>query len=143
MQGIKRAAIAVALVTSFWIGGAAAQVRDSVFTDYDSYSSYVDRSIMSRQFGPFIQAMGGRDEYTSEQLAGVERQFTQIYPVDFEEGGTFNRRELGSGIMQEGRYFRTGDRYVYYYALLHQRDDSLIVLEFALNSDAEVIMNKF
>ena len=143
MQGIKRAISAAALAATLWTGGADAQMRDSVFADYDSYSAYVDRAVMSRQFGAFVQDMGGRDEYTSEQLAGVERQFTQIYPVDFEEGGVFNRRDLGTGMMQEGRYYRTGDRYVYFYALLHQREDSLIVLEFALNSDAETIMRRF
>jgi len=123
--------------------GAQAQQRDSVFASYDEYSTYVDRMIMNRDFIPFIQTMGGRDEYTPEQLAGVNRQLMSVFTVDFENSAVFRAEDLGGGMRREARVYWSGETYAFFYAMLHQRTDDLVVVNFNLNSSISDIMADF
>jgi len=120
-----------------------AQEKDSVFGDYAAYSAYVDRHIMTRKFSDLILRLGGRDEYTKEEIAGLQRQLEGVWPGDFLQSTVFNRRDLGGGVSQEARMYWTRSSYGYFYALLHQRENDLVVINFALNSDSTPIMNRF
>ena len=51
---------------------AMAQQRDSIFSSYDSYQTFVDGRVANRDFISLIQTLGGRDEYTKEQLNGIQ-----------------------------------------------------------------------
>ena len=42
--------------------------------------------------------------------------------------------DLGGGIRQEARAFWGGGRYLFFYAILHQRKDALVVLNFSMNT---------
>jgi hypothetical protein len=120
-----------------------AQDRDSVFSDYASYARFVDQMIMTRNFEPLVLQLGGRDEYTPEQLASTNHQLLRAFPYDFKNAAVFRQTDLGGGMIQEGRVYWIGDSYAYYYAILHQRTDSIIVLSFNLNSSIGTIMDKF
>lgn len=89
-----------------------------------------------------ILRLGGRDEYTKEEIAGLQRQFDGIWAADFRNGTVFNRQDLG-GVSQEARMYWTGKSYCYFYALLHQRENDLVVINFALNSNSTPIMDRF
>ncbi|MFK7755166.1 MAG: hypothetical protein AB8B51_21790 [Sedimentitalea sp.] len=124
--------------------GASAQVRDSVFTDYAEYDAFVDKSIMTRDFVALVLQLGGRDEYTPEQLAATKDQLGRAFPVDFTDATVFRRIDLGGGFSQEARaYWTANGRYAFYFAFLHQRDDGLIVMNFNLNSNPQAIMDNF
>ena len=120
-----------------------AQVRDSVFTNYEDYNTYVDEKIMARDFIPLIQTLGGRDEYTTEQLNSVNNQMRSLFLVDFENVARFREEDLGGGMRQEGRVYWTGEQYVFFYAMLHQREGELVVINFNLNSSISAIMEDF
>lgn len=120
-----------------------AQERDSVFVDYDAYADFVDSHIMTRDFIPLIQTLGGRDEYTIEQLQGIRNQLLGAWPNDFTGKSVFRQEDLGGGIRQEGRVYWTGEYYAYYYAVLHERDDELVVINFYLNTSITEIMARF
>lgn len=125
-------------------GMAAAQTRDSHFEDYAAYDRFVDAHLLSRDFVPLIQTLGGRDEYTVEQLSGINSRFLSIYPQDFRQGAVIRETDLGHGFRQEARvYWTDGTGYLYYFAMLHDRPDALIVLTFTINSDVSEIMKEF
>ncbi len=121
-----------------------AQQRDSFFADYQAYARFVDSRVMNRDFIELIQVLGGRDEYTPEQLQEVNRQFLLVYPHDFSSRAVLREVDLGQGFRQEMRAY-WGDRtgYNYFYALLHLRDDGLVVLNFSMNSDVSRVMAEF
>jgi hypothetical protein len=122
---------------------AMAQENDSQFADYRAYDAYVDKMITTRQWVEFVIHMGGRDEYTAEDLSKIEAQFNQIYPRNFTARTIFREQDLGGNIRREARAYWGGGRYLFFYAILHQRDDFLVVLNFSINTKVEAVMNKF
>ncbi|MDQ2088603.1 hypothetical protein [Marimonas arenosa] len=120
-----------------------AEERDSLFTDYADYSAYVDRMLTTRAWADFILRMGGRDEYTPQQLTKIAADFDAIYPAAFTQRTLFREVDLGGGIRQEARAYWNGGSYLFYYAILHQRDDALVVLNFSMNSKIEPVMARF
>ena len=122
---------------------ARAQNVDSLFTDYDAYAAFVDKQVMARDFIPLIQQLGGRDEFTKEELAANQRQLVGVWPTNFENVTVFKRVDLGGGVLQEGRLYWTGTSYAFFYAMLHQRADDLVVITFLLNSSSKPIMDRF
>lgn len=119
------------------------QQRDSVFASYDAYSSYVDKMIMGREFESLIMDLGGRDEYTKEQLGAVNNQLLGAFPSDFEHSTIFREENMGGGMHQEARAFWTGESYAFFYAVIHIRENDVVVLNFNLNSSVATIMSKF
>ncbi|MEQ9693865.1 hypothetical protein [Shimia sp. SDUM112013] len=124
-------------------GFALAQIQDSVFKDYKTFERFVDREAKSRDIATLLSILGGRDELTSEQIRNIEGQFLALYPEDFENVVVFNRKDLGNGITQEARAYWIGLRYVYFYFMLHQRDDELVVLRFSFNSLPDKMLKEF
>lgn len=122
---------------------ALAQQRDSEFANYDAYAAFVDQQVMTRNFTLLIQQLGGRDEYTTEELAANQRQMEGIWPQNLRNVTVFNRSNLGGGIWQEGRIYWTGNSYAYFYALMHQRENELIIISFAMNASSKPIMDRF
>jgi len=123
---------------------ATAEQRDSFFQDYQDYARFVDSHIMNRDFIEMIQVLGGRDEYTIEQLNGINQRFINLFPVDFSSSAVVRKTDLGNGFSQEMRaYWGNNAGYNYFYALLHARDDGLVVLTFTLNSDVSEVLNEF
>lgn len=120
-----------------------AQERDSVFSTYEAYSGYVDEMIMGRDFKPLIMVLGGRDEYTKEQLATVNGQLLAAFPSDFEHSTIFREENMGGGVIQEARAYWTGERYAFFYAVIHIRENDVVILNFNLNSSVATIMGKF
>lgn len=138
----KIASIACAVVMG--ASSAAAQSADSEFASYEAYASYVDQQLTQRNFIPFIQKMGGRDEYTIEQLKGVNRQLTSIFPANFTSRTLFLEEDLGGDIRREARaYWSERAGYLFFYAILHERRDKVVVLNFAVNTKLEKILAKF
>ena len=126
-----------------WAGSATAQQGDGVFRDYDSYSAFVDDSMMQREFSALIVGLGGNDEFSAEQLDAARLNMEKGWPTNFEDAAVFREEDLGGGLRQEGRIFWNGTYYAYYYALLHQRADDLQVLSFLINSSIKPIMERF
>ncbi|GAB5438570.1 hypothetical protein [Falsiruegeria mediterranea] len=121
-----------------------AWAEDSRFDSYDAYERFIDDKIMSRDFIPLINNMGGKDEYTPEQMRGVNAQLLNAMPFDFTDTALIKRVDLGNGFSQEMRaYWNKRTSYVYFYAFLHQTEDDLIVLKFNLNTNSEKIFGKF
>lgn len=123
--------------------GVLAQNRDSIFDNYADYSAFVDNHIMTRSFTPLILRLGGRDEYTKEQLDANQRQMQGVWPNDFRNVTVFNRQDLGGGVSQEARMYWNGTAYAFFYAILHDRGTELVVINFALNTSISTIMEKF
>ncbi len=73
----------------------------------------------------------------------MNRRLLDVFPKDFEHTTVFKRVDLGGNIKQEARAFWVGENYVFFYAILHQREDGLVVINFNLNSNVEKIMSKF
>lgn len=136
--------VAVAIfIPMMTVGLVAAQERDSVFGDYQGYETFVDDKIMHRDFVELVKALGGRDEYSTRQLDGIQQQFTDIFPIDFRHKTVFKKIDLGGGMTQEARAYWIGERYIYFYALLHQREQDLVVINFTVNSLVGKVLAKF
>ncbi|WP_164658972.1 hypothetical protein [Tropicibacter sp. Alg240-R139] len=122
----------------------AAWAQDSRFDSHDAYVRFIDNKIMSRDFIPLITQMGGRDEYTPEQMNSANARLLNAMPFDFEETALIKKVDLGNGFSQEMRaYWNNRTSYVFFYAFLHQNTDELIVLKFSLNTNSEKIFDKF
>lgn len=118
--------------------------EDSVFDSYDEYTRYVDSHIMARDFVPLVLRLGGRDEYTNEQLESVNVQLMSAMKQDFSNSTVLKRVKLGSGFTQEARvYWNDQLGYTYFYALLHDQPGGLVVLRFTLNTSSDAIFSKF
>ncbi len=123
---------------------APAQQRDSFFDDYAAYADFVDSHIVNRDFITLIQVLGGRDEYTIEELQRISNRMMTAYPTNFVGRAVSKQVELDGGFRQEMRiYWNAGTGYLYFYAFLHQRDDALVVLTFTMNSDSAKIFERF
>ena len=123
---------------------AAAQQRDSFFDSYGDYVDFVDNHIINRNFIELIQVLGGRDEYKAGQLQDIEDQMRSTFPNNFVGGALARRVELESGFSQEMRVYWDADLgYNFFYAVLHQRPDGVVVLRFAMNSNIDKILAKF
>jgi len=123
---------------------ANAQQKDSYFENYQDYERFVDSRMMNRDFIELIQVLGGRDEYTPEQLRGVAQRFRNIFPSDFTNRAVVRKTDLGEGFSQEMRiYWDDNTGYNYFYAMLHARADWLVVLTFTMNSDVSEVLAKF
>lgn len=132
------------VLVTFWPHFAAAEERDSYFPSYAAYDDFVTGHIMRREFIPVIQKLGGRDEYTIEQLNGINGRFRAIYPADFRNVAVIRETDLGQGFRQEARvYWSPEAGYVYFFAMLHDQPDALVVLTFTINSDVTEIMKEF
>lgn len=119
-----------------------AQEQDSVFSSYSALYSYVDTHMARRDFIPLIQRLGGRDEYTVEQLNGVQNQFNSIYRQNFQHRGQVRVRNLENGFKEEVVAYWTGTAYIWLYMFTHQRADTVLVVSFTINSSAEPVMSK-
>lgn len=119
------------------------QERDSVFASDQAFHSFVDNHVGRRDFIPLIQKLGGRDEYTMEQLQGLQQQFTAIYPTDFSHRATVRTRQLENGFREEIITYWTDLAYIWFYAITHQREDGLVVINFALNSSYDAVAQRF
>ncbi|WP_212523193.1 hypothetical protein [Actibacterium sp. MT2.3-13A] len=119
------------------------QETDSIFADDATFHSFVDGHIARRDFIPLIQRLGGRDEYTAEQLNGLQQQFLAIYPADFTHRATVRTRLLENGFREEIVGYWTGLAYIWFYAITHQRDDGVVVISFALNSNYDQVAARF
>lgn len=118
--------------------------EDSKFVNYDAYAAFVDQNIMSRDFIPLINRLGGRDEYTPEQITGVNSQLLAAMPYDFTGAAILKQEKLGGGFIREIRaYWNDRDSYVYYYGLLHENGEQLVVVKFYLNTNSDKIFDKF
>jgi len=122
---------------------AIAQEQDSIFADYSAYDDFVDKMLTTRQWVTFVQKMGGRDEYSPEALTKIKDQFDSIFPRNFTSRTIFNQEDLGGNIRRETRAFWGSGRYLFFYAILHERSDDLVVLNFAINTKIEAIMGKY
>lgn len=121
-----------------------ALAQDSVFSNYDDYMRFVDSHIMARDFIPLVLRLGGRDEYTDEQLNAANVQLMSAMPRDFSNSAVLKRVKLSNGFSQEARvYWNDQLGYTYFYALLHDQPDGLVVLRFTLNTNIDAIFSKF
>lgn len=139
----KIISLAVLAVLLAQAAPVAAQMRDSVFRDYDAYAAFVDRTVKARKFAELILVLGGRDEYTREQLQAAQDNFLRIYDRNFTERVIFLERDLGGGIRQEVRGYHVGESYIWFYAIMHQRADDLVVINFKLNSSINAVLEPF
>ncbi|KNG93000.1 hypothetical protein [Pseudaestuariivita atlantica] len=135
--------ILIAFVFAILPAALAAQQEDSVFDDYQSYAAFVDDHIMGRDFVPLIQFLGGRDEYTREELQSLQAQFTGIYPQDFTDGAVLKETTLGARFLTEVRAYWGPSGYIWFGALLHEREGQVVVINFRLNSKSMAVLTDY
>lgn len=122
----------------------AVQAQESVFTDYDDYARYVDTRVMNRDFVPLVKRLGGNSKYTEAELNAINVQLMNAMQRDFTNVAVIKNVDLGNGFRQEARvYWHEHIGYTYFYAFLHDRGDSLVVLRFDLNTNSNTIFDKF
>lgn len=124
---------------------AAAEGIAGHFENRAAYESFIDSQMKARNFSDAVHKLGGGDEYSEQELTAIADQLRAYYPQDFTHAAILRSAELGQGFRQEARAYwsEPEGRYLYFYALLHQRDDALIVLSFSADTEADVIMGKF
>ena len=140
---MQRIVLALSFLLALTASGQA-QERDSVFEDYADYDAFLDAHIMGRDFGPLILRLGGRDEYTTEELGGIVGNFTRIYPTDLTGKIVFNQEAMGDGMRREARGYYNDKSYIWFYAIMHQRPEGgLVIINFRLNASIGPIMQAF
>ena len=122
---------------------AALAQEDSIFQNYDDFTNYVDDHMMNRDFIPMVQRLGGRDEYTQEQLSQVNTQLLAAFPQDFPNKAIVRSVDMGAGFREEAWVYWQGLSYAWFYVLLHDRGNDLLVIQFNINSNASVVLDKF
>ena len=130
----------------FALGLAApSSAQDSVFASYEAFEEFVDDGFKSRDFATLTKRLGGRDEYTPEQLTALTNQMRAVLPMDFTDGAVMKEVVLENGFRQEARtYWREGTlQYVYSYFLLQERGDALVVINFNFNTSVAPILASF
>lgn len=142
---LKLLKTAVLGATLLFPNALMAQSQDSVFESYQAYQTFVDTQIAEANYGELVKVLGGRDEYTPEQLAQVVSQFQRALPHQMTDKATLRQIKLSDEFVQEAFAYWAADtlQYVYFYALVHQRENELVVLQFNLNTDAETILSEF
>ena len=113
---------------------AQSQVQDSIFPDRSAMQKYIWETVRDRKFSDLVLRLGGRDEYTTEQLAGVQNQFGQIYPQPFKEAKQVVDKRLENGFRKEIVSFWRGTSYLWLYLFTHEVDGKLVVINFRMNS---------
>ncbi|MEM6480122.1 MAG: hypothetical protein AAF841_10780 [Pseudomonadota bacterium] len=132
------------IFTLGFIAPASAQEPPGLFSTYTDYEDYLVSAAKDRRFGEMLVRLGGGDEYTPEQVAQLQAQLDNIFPRDFDRDDLVVRDPIGNGYFHEIRtVYRAGTlQYLFIYCLLHQRDDALIVLNFAFNTSAQPIFGR-
>lgn len=119
---------------------AGAQDGNGLFADDDSLVAFVEQHGKVRDFPTLLRELGGGDEYTDQQIAGLDAQLRNIYPDDFTAFALVKSRTLESGFRQRVYTFWNGTAYVWLYLMTHQRQDGVQVIQFSFNSDNEAII---
>ncbi len=115
-----------------------------LFKTHQDYVDFVDSKVMSRDFIPLIKQLGGDDEYTDAQLKSTNAQLLNVMPFDFTGTELIKNVSLSASFSQEMRVFwNAKSSYVYFYSLLHHREDGVVVLKFNLNTNSDKIFEKF
>ncbi|WP_270730322.1 hypothetical protein [Shimia sp. Alg240-R146] len=128
---------------SLFLGATMASAQDGVFESYADYEAFVNSHMMSREFATATMRLGGRDEITPEKMASIEQQLLGIFQRDFTNKTVFKTVMLDGGVRQEGRMYWQGTSYLFLYALLHEHETGLAVLEFHYSTKAGKITGKF
>lgn len=134
---------ALAAAMLIWTAAGPARAESGVYTDYAALRETLDTLMTERSVGALLEAFGGADEYTAEQLASLEAQMKNVYAEDFQNKATVRVVELENGFRQEMIAYWTGINYVYVYLFLHQRESDLLAVHMSFNSDVNTIMEKF
>ena len=114
------------------------------FSSYEEYQSYLDKKMKNREFSTVIKDFGGADEYTEQELTRIQTQLRDIVPFYLTDARMLKQVELENGFSQELRaYWNDKNSYIYFYALLHERDDDLLVIQFYLNTNPEELLTRF
>lgn len=121
---------------------AQAQVKKSVFESYESYDAFINKTMKARDISAMLTWLGGHS-YKPEEVAQITQNLLRAWPEPFDQGAVFRREDLGNGVWQEGRLYWNEKSYGYYYAILHEREDGLIVLNFSINTNVREIMERF
>lgn len=77
-----------------------AQQQDSFIDSPEALYEFVDENTKSRNFPELISVLGGRDEYTVEELTALDKQFRAIYPRNFDNRALVKSRKLMSGFSE-------------------------------------------
>ena len=116
----------------------------SEFSSYEEYETLLNMKMKNREFSNVLRDMGGDDEYTEQQLARIQSQMLGAVPYYLTNVDIIKRVELQNGFSQELRaYWNDRNSYIYFYALLHERDDDLLVILFAFNTNPKELLAKF
>ncbi len=143
IQDMKRWMTALAAAMLIWTAAAPARAESGVYADYTALRETLDTLMTERSVAALLEAFGGADEYTAEQLAALEVQMKNVYAEDFENKAMVRVVELENGFRQEMIAFWTGIDYVYVYLFLHQREADILAVHMSFNSDVNTIMEKF
>ncbi len=143
MPRIPSVLAGLALAASLAAAPVTAQDRDSRFTSYETYAEFVDTHIRARKFKALILRLGGRDEYTIDQLNQIQGQFVDIYSRDFTDSAVLKEETLGPGFKTEVRAHWGPSGYVWYTAFLHETRTELVVINFRLNSNAPEVLGAY
>ncbi|MEX5728937.1 hypothetical protein Ga0609869_002290 [Rhodovulum iodosum] len=137
------AVLAVALALTAFQAPAQDGRPDGIFDDYAELRSFLRQKAAMRDFVPLIQRLGGRDEYSPEQLDAINSQFRSIYPAALTDDMRVRTRALENGFREEIIAFREREHYLWIYLLYHERGQDLVVINFSMNSNAEPILTRF
>ncbi|WP_170413244.1 hypothetical protein [Ruegeria atlantica] len=114
------------------------------FSSYEAYQSILDKKMKNREFANVVREMGGADEYSEQELARIQIQLREVAPYYLTNADIVKRVELENGYSQELRaYWNDKNSYIFLYALLHQRDDGLVPIQFYINTSPEELLKKF
>ncbi|SDW41091.1 hypothetical protein SAMN05444358_101748 [Ruegeria halocynthiae] len=114
------------------------------FSSYEEYQNFLDKKMKNREFSTVIRDLGGADEYTEHQLDRAQAQLRDVVPFYLTDTGIIKRVELENGFSQELRgYWNDKNSYIYFYALLHERDYDFVVVQFYINTSPEELFTRF
>ena len=142
MAYFYRIIVALSLV----LAGAQAAVSeqvDSIFDTPEALTEFLDENTFNRDFATLIATLGGRDEYTPEELASINEQFRAIYSSDFDARASVKSRKLEAGFKEEIVAYWYGLNYLWMYLMTHEVDDKTVVISFYINSSRQAIFDKY
>ena len=108
--------------------------QDSIFKNRAEMQGFVWEMMKTRNFEGLVVRLGGRDEYTKEQLAGIQQQFARIYPREFTDAKQVMDLKMENGFRREVVAFWVGTSYAWLYIFSHDTGENYVVVNFRLNS---------
>ena len=124
-------------------GHAQEQEAGAPFAGYAALYAHVEAEMATGNYARLLRRLGTGPERTDAQLATIEGQLRDLYPVPLKNSSRLRLRNMADGFREELRVYWAGQDYLWLHLLTHRRPEGVYVVSFTLNNDAAPALSAF